>query len=95
MNQKVFTLPDGTRLVNIHSSSRCAGEWCVIHNPLDTYDRSRLHWRSDRGILEVICDHGVGHPVPEQHEYIMSTQGEGGLIHGCCAERCCEAYNDF
>ena len=55
-----YLLPTGQLLVNVHEPDKCRGEWCVIHNPLDTYDRERLHWRADKGLFEVICEHGVG-----------------------------------
>ena len=88
---ETFEFHEGT-LVGVHPAGQCAGEWCVIHNPLPTYPRDRLHWRSDRKIFEVICKHGVGHIAPEQVEYLVKTQGEGALIHGCCWERCCTLW---
>lgn len=92
MNRKVFTLVNGTRLTNIHSSYDCAGEKCVIHNPMRTYDKADLIWRNDRGIFEVVCEHGVGHVAPEQYDYLIRTRGEGALVHGCCWQRCCLDY---
>lgn len=90
MNQKVFTLVNGTRLTNIHPSSACAGEKCVIHNPVRTYDKADLVWRNDRGIFEVVCEHGVGHIAPEQYDYLIRSRGEGSLTHGC--DGCCLAW---
>lgn len=88
---ETFEFHEGT-LVGVHPAGQCAGEWCVIHNPLPTYPRDRLHWRSDRKIFEVICKHGVGHIAPEQVEYLIQTRGEGALTHGCCWERCCTLW---
>ena len=55
-----------TVLHNVHSPSACAGANCTIHNRSDHHMRSfPQHWRSDRGIMERICPHGVGHPDPD------------------------------
>lgn len=85
-----YLLPTGQLLVNVHEPGTCLGEWCVIHNPLDTYDRDWLHWRADRAIFEVICDHGCGHPAPEQYEFWQRTNQEWQIVHGCCG--CCSGW---
>ena len=82
-----YLLPTGQLLVNVHEPDKCRGEWCVIHKPLDTYDRSRLHWRADKGLFEVICEHGVGHTSPEDALWIESIRSYE--VHGCCKQRCC------
>ncbi len=70
-------------LTNVHGADQCAGRPCVIHFPSDHHMRHwPLHWRDDRGICERICEHGVGHPDPDQRG-IMSGAG----VHGCCG--CC------
>lgn len=75
-------------LVNTHSDSVCRGEICTIHNPTDHHMRSwRIHWRQDRGIFERICEHGVGHPDPDQIPYWKSIGIEDAGIHGC--DGCC------
>jgi hypothetical protein len=43
-----------------------------------------LHWRYDRGILERICPHGVGHPDPD--DKASASDGIHGC-DGCCAPR--------
>jgi hypothetical protein len=48
-----------------------------------------LTWRSDRGIFERICNHGIGHPDPDQFPYwkeqgIFDTEASHGC-DGCCA----------
>ena len=83
---ETFEFHEGT-LVGVHPAGQCAGEWCVIHNPLPTYPRDRLHWRSDRKIFEVICKHGVGHPAPEQHLFWKALGQEWQSVHGC--DYCC------
>jgi hypothetical protein len=76
------------RLVNVHPPEKCAGRACVVHNPSDHHMREwPLHWRDDRGIFERICEHGVGHPDPDQFEYWDSLGQEWQKVHGCCG--CC------
>lgn len=84
-----FELPNGLVLL-VHDADDCADTVCVIHNPLPGYDRQRLHWRGDRGIFEVICAHGVGHPAPEQWPYWKLTGQLSAGIHGC--DGCCTNY---
>lgn len=88
---ETFTLPNGTILGGVHPSSNCAGEKCVIHNPMHTYDKADLIWRNDRCIFEVICAHGCGHPAPEQYEYWRRTNQEWQTVHGC--DGCCANYH--
>lgn len=72
-------------LVGVHEESKCAGETCTIHNRTDHSMRSfPQHWRQDRGIMERICPHGVGHPDPDDYRL---RNGDDGGIHGC--DGCC------
>lgn len=79
-------------VLNTHSPSDCAGDrGCAIHNrptshPLNT---APLNWRSDRGILERICEHGVGHPDKDSALYLESIGREYENVHGC--DGCCVA----
>ncbi len=53
---------------------------CAIHWPSQHHMRSwPQHWRSDRGIIERLCDHGTGHPDPDDKSR--------DRLHGCCG--CC------
>jgi hypothetical protein len=88
----VYVTGTNQRLSNLHPKSQCEGEACVIHNPSDHSMRSfPTHWRGDRGLMERICPHGVGHPDPDDMSFkqrIMSPENaraEG--IHGC--DGCC------
>ena len=63
-----------------HSEIICAGTFCTVHNRSNHHMRAwKQHWRSDIGIMERLCEHGVGHPDPDE----MFTDG----IHGC--DGCC------
>lgn len=86
---KKVSLPDGTVLTNVHSDIHCRGRACVIHNPTNhSMIFLPLTWRSDRGIFERTCNHGIGHPDPDQFPY-WKEKGvfEVEASHGCCG--CC------
>lgn len=76
---------DSGTLLNVHDSDQCDGEFCTIHNRSDHPMRAfPQHWRSDRGIMERICPHGVGHPDPDSPWPENSYQ----WVHGC--DGCCQ-----
>jgi hypothetical protein len=71
-----------TELKGVHDQSKCKGDVCVIHNPSGHHMHTwPLYWRDDRGIMERICKHGVGHPDPD------CAAARNDSIHGCCG--CC------
>jgi hypothetical protein len=56
---------------------------CVIHSPSDHSMRDwPLNWRSDTGVMERFCPHGVGHPDPDHMAYVRSLTPE----HDCVRE---------
>ena len=68
-----------------HEASVCDMDFCTLHNRSDHKMRSfPQHWRADRGIMERICEHGVGHPDPD--EYRIRVGLDDGT-HGC--DFCC------
>lgn len=75
-------------LTNVHPRSACAGRHCVVHNPSDHHMRDwRLNWRGDRGLMERLCPHGVGHPDPDDLAYQVSigqTWQSAHTCDGCC-----------
>lgn len=76
---KAVTL-EGGQVIYAHEATECAAEFCTVHKPSDHSMRSfRQHWRGDRGIMERICLHGIGHPDPDD----LSVDG----VHGC--DGCC------
>lgn len=78
MNRAV--LEGGQTLVNVHDETVCAGNRCTIHNLSDHHMRSwPQNFREDRGIMERLCPHGVGHPDPDD----PTTD----TVHGC--DGCC------
>lgn len=75
-------------LTNVHPPTTCAGRPCVVHNPSDHHMREwRLNWRADRGLMERLCPHGIGHPDPDDMAYQVSVGRKGQGIHGC--DGCC------
>lgn len=77
-------------LVNVHPSEACAGRACVVHHPSDHHMRGwLLNWRDDRGLMERLCPHGIGHPDPDDLAYQLSVGRDDVGMHGC--DRCCRA----
>lgn len=78
---RCHVLVGGQKLFNVHAPSKCAGEFCTIHNPSDHHMRDwAQNWRGDRGLMERLCpDHGIGHPDPDDPN--------PDRMHGC--DGCC------
>ena len=73
------------QVISVHNKKDCNGQPCPIHNPSDHCMRDfPTHWRDDRGIMERICPHGVGHPDPDD---LRIRNGEDSGVHGC--DGCC------
>lgn len=91
--QDGYYLPEG-KVMRTHSRSRCAGDICSVHNPSDhpLKDAPR-NWRSDRGLMERMCAHGIGHPDPDDLAYKRRTMDPQDYanhaygVHGC--DSCC------
>jgi hypothetical protein len=80
----VIALHNGD-ILEVHAPEKCAGRACCIHDPSDhPLNRAPLNWRSDRRIMERVCDHGIGHPDPDDVA-VRTVDGEG--IHTC--DGCC------
>lgn len=84
-------LESGQLLVNVHDSSECEGQGCVIHHPSDHPLRDApRQYREDRGFIEQVCKHGIGHP---DHDTLLFLWGKHGgrfeelAVHGC--DGCC------
>lgn len=81
-------LKPGDAVIKTHEPSKCAGSECVLHNPSAHHMISwPALWRWDRGIVERVCEHGIGHPDPDSVSYSTSI-GDGSVaVHGC--DGCC------
>lgn len=96
--KKKKALPDGQimlpggLILYTHTRDKCVGQNCCIHNPSEhPLKDAPFNWRSDRGLMERVCLHGVGHPDPDDVEYVRRTRGERDAwaqgVHGC--DGCC------
>lgn len=71
-------------LRNTHDLSKCVGHACFVHNRTEHHMRDwPVQWRDDRKIVERICVHGIGHPDPDQADFL----NDAGMTHGC--DGCC------
>jgi hypothetical protein len=90
---QVYITGTGEELFSPHPKSPgCKKHDCVVHSPSRHAMRSfPTHWRSDRQLMERICEHGVGHPDPDQISYLRRAYGAAVAAtesaHGC--DGCC------
>lgn len=85
-------LENSDEVLLTHRPSTCHGEFCTVHNRSDHHMRSwPQHWRSDRGIMERVCVHGVGHPDPDEYK-LAGPGGAAEGVHGC--DGCCVVPGD-
>ena len=77
--------------IEVHERTQdCLDYGCCIHNPSD---HIMVEWpmlyRFDRGLMERVCPHGIGHPDPDAIAYGMRKFGESADtgVHGC--DGCC------
>jgi hypothetical protein len=72
----------------VHPADYCLNKnGCTIHGPSDhamTYFPQM--WRDDKGIMERICSHGIGHPDPDDVK-LLGINGWTEGVHGC--DGCC------
>ena len=88
----------GESNVVTHHRDACQGRGCVRHHPSDHHMRGwPITYRADQGISERRCEHGIGHPDPDDIAYLTS-RGEGiaaavaAALHGC--DGCCQEPQD-
>lgn len=69
-----------------HHIRECLGRACCIHNPSDHPLKDRpLNWRGH--VMERLCEHGIGHPDPDDSAYRRSVGMVTHEVHGC--DGCC------
>ena len=86
--EPVFGIQVGVTLLNVHGADKCTGRPCCIHNPSDHHMVTwRQNWRGDRGLMERLCPHGIGHPDPDDLWYKESIGLHHEGVHGC--DGCC------
>lgn len=80
--RETVTLDSGQVLSNVHPEGQCLGDQCPIHRQSEhAKGIGPQYWREDRGIMERICAHGIGHPDPD------ASLPEFESVHGC--DGCC------
>ena len=73
-----------------HEKSQCMGEFCTLHKrSKHSMRKFKQLYRYDRGIMERICTHGIGHPDPDD---ILIINGDDSGVHGC--DGCCFQFTD-
>lgn len=87
----------GMKLGGVHFEEDCRARPCVIHSPTDhVMSEWELIWRTDRAIFERVCEHGIGHPDPDQFAYWVQAFGQreadAMAVHGC--DMCCWGGGD-
>lgn len=81
-------LENSEEVIYTHPEFSCNGKFCTIHKRSDHSMRSfPQHWRSDRSIMERICEHGIGHPDPDEYK-LLGKDGQYEAVHGC--DGCCQ-----
>lgn len=87
-----LTNAEGTGgLVNVHAPNpECYTYGCVIHSPSYSHMMDwQLLWRDDRGLMERLCPHGVGHPDLDSADWATRHGlGRAHNTHGC--DGCCD-----
>lgn len=69
-----------------HDELSCRGEFCTLHNRSEHRLRHLPQsWRDDKGLMERICEHGVGHPDPDEIDLDKDSRSVHGC-DGCCLE---------
>jgi hypothetical protein len=72
----------GNKLVGVHEQWQCMRNYCTIHKPSDhSMRRYKQLWRNDTKVMERVCEHGVGHPDPDE----INPDGMHGC-DGCCLQ---------
>lgn len=96
---QIFIDGAGKRLV-VHEYGEECEISCCIHNPSDhPLKDAPLVWRQAWTMydmkpshMERICEHGVGHPDPDQDTYLRSIGltelADQLVVHGC--DGCCQ-----
>lgn len=70
-----------------HTLGDCEKELCDVHNRPWKFLDLPLVWRADRGLMEQVCGHGIGHPSPSEHAFRTRLGQDVELVHACCG--CC------
>ena len=92
--EPTFGAQIGKGLLKTHGAAQCAGPLaengkpiCCIHNPSDHHMLTwQQNWRGDKGMMERLCPHGVGHPDPDDLKVRTTSWAGTHGCDGCCAK---------
>lgn len=87
--RNTYTDAQGQLIRNVHPPADCADrQYCALHRPSDHHMRLwPTNWRWDRCIMERLCPHGIGHPDPDDQDWLTSVGKIHEGVHGC--DGCC------
>lgn len=72
----------GQLFVVTHTKSECEPP-CPIHAPSKHLMANfKQRWKKDGSSIERVCDHGLGHPDPDDKVY--KNKSVAHLCDGCC-----------
>jgi len=78
---ELASLEHSTQRVVGHPREVCAGKPCTLHNrSAHRMRHMRQLWRDDAQLMERVCEHGVGHPDPDDLKAAEYRHG----CDGCC-----------
>lgn len=85
----------GPNVLRTHPESACRNDPnCCVHKPSDhPLKDAPQNWRADRGLMERICPHGIGHPDVDDLAHKRRTLTPAMYdrfafdVHGC--DGCC------
>lgn len=97
MSDKIFerVVLSSDQIIMAHSKKDCKPP-CALHSPsshpMITW---KLVYREDIGLLERVCEHGIGHPDPDSVKFLIEQMGmdESITVHGC--DDCCSKENKY
>jgi len=79
----------GTELLYVHEAGTCHGSSCPIHTPSNhPLKGAKQRWRMDKASMERVCEHGIGHPDPDDYKNKAILYS----VHGC--DGCCTPKQD-
>ena len=77
-------ISDTGHVLYVHSRQDCL-LYCPIHAPSQhPLVAAPRYWRDDRGIMERICEHGIGHPDPDDLRIVLDLDPGVHSCDGCC-----------
>lgn len=95
LTNDIIGLRDG-RTMLVHPPTACERTPCCVHNPsAHPLSAAQLSWNAFTRSMERTCQHGRGHPDPDDLAYKRSVLGaefaRHFAFHDCCGWRCCRS----